>query len=597
MNRLVVRLLVAFLLVIGVTVISGIGTLIFVALLIARGIPQASLTQIGQVLNQSLDTIKINPSAEENYIFLALIFGSVIVAVVLAVLLARRIAAPLEGVSRAATRVALGEWDARAPLSARDERGSSETTRLVRDFNSMASTLEALEAERKVSVAAIAHELRTPLTVLRGRLEAVRDGVLEGNAEEYGLLIGQVELLSRLITDLRTLSLAEAGQLSLERQDADVAALLRSVGAAFTPRADSKGLRLEVIAPQSIWLGVDAERVHQVIANLLENALRHTDHGFVRLTMESDVSAVRLCVRDTGAGIPGDALGHVFERFYRAEGSRARVSGGSGLGLAVSQAIISMHGGLIEVRNHPDGGAEFTVTLPRGAALEQPPKPMHSRRVVQSNIELENNTGNTSSALTRAIYHGLSLPLSIMYLMLSLIGFSLGVTLSILWIGLPLLIATFWFFAYVAQLERWLNDSLLGVPIAYIPRQMRGGVIARLSAYLRDPMTWWSGFYILLKIPFALLSSLSLLALFGSSLVLIAAPLILAFGESVITLGQWRLTTPSEAFVATAIGFALLWVSSLLSNGLANIWARFAHWTLRHRGSAAAKSAMLKSAR
>jgi two-component system, OmpR family, sensor histidine kinase BaeS len=546
-NRLVVRLLVAFLLIIGVTVVSTVGTLIFVLLLVARGIPQAAGQQIERLMEQSFESINFSLSAEENYILLALIFGSVIVAVVLAVLLARRIAAPLQGVSQAATRVALGEWDARALVY---ERGDSETARLVRDFNSMASTLEALETERKVSVAAIAHELRTPLTVLRGRLEAVRDGVLEANPAEYGLLIGQVELLSRLIADLRTLSLAEAGQLSLERRDADVAALLRSVGAAFTPRADLRGVRLEVTAPEALWLYVDAERVHQVIANLLENALRHTDHGFVRLSLEPGAKSVHLRVRDSGAGIPSEALGHVFERFYRAEGSRSRASGGSGLGLAVSQAIVTMHGGQIAARNHPDGGAELTVTLPRDPALE-PPKSIRSRYVPQPSSKVLGDA-NTSSALTRAIYHGLSLPLSIMYLMLSLIGFALGVGLSIIWIGLPILLATFCFFGYVAQLERWLSDSLLGVPIPYTPRQIRGSLIARLGAALRDPMTWWSGLYITAKIPFALLSSLSLLALFSVSLALIAAPLIQMFGGSVLTLDDWELTTPLEATVASA---------------------------------------------
>ena len=593
MNSLVVRLLVAFLLVIGVTVVSVIGTLIFVVLLVARGIPQATQAQLEQLLDRSFEVININPTAEENYILLALIFGSVIVAVVLAVLLARRIAAPLQGVSEAATRVALGEWDARATLF---EQGDSETARLVRDFNSMAATLEALETERKVSVAAIAHELRTPLTVLRGRLEAVRDGVLEANPEEYALLIGQVELLSRLITDLRTLSLAEAGQLSLERTDANVAALLRSVAATFAPRAELKGLRLEVNAPEAVWLRVDAERLHQVIANLLENALRHTDHGFVQLSLESSVNAISLRVRDTGAGIPTEALNHVFERFYRAEGSRSRASGGSGLGLAVSQAIVTMHGGQIAVRNHSDGGAEFTVALPKNAALE-PPKPIRSRYVPQPSTKARGDTASASSALTRAIYHGLSFPLSIMYLILSLVGFALGVGLSVLWIGLPLLVATFWFFGYVAQLERWLNEALLGTPIAYTPRPMRGGVIARLSLYVRDPMTWWAGLYITVKIPFALLSSLSLLALFSVSLALIAAPLIQILGGSIITLGNWKLTTPGEAVVASVIGLALLWITALLSNGLARIWARFAHWTLRHRGSTPVNPAMLESAR
>ena len=184
-----------------------------------------------------------------------------------------------------------------------------------------------------------------------------------------------------------------------------------------------------------------------------------------------------------------------------------------------------------------------------------------------------------------------------MYLILSLLGFSLGVGLSIIWIGLPILIATFWFFAYVAQLERWLNDALLGVPISYTPRQMRGRVIARLGAYVRDPMTWWAGLYITVKIPFALLSSLLLLALFSVSLVLIAAPLILIFSRDAITVFEWQIDTPSKAFICSALGIGLLWLTGLQSNELAKLWARFARWTLKDRSSKPVKPTRLESVR
>ena len=596
MNRIVVRLLTAFLAVIAVTALSQLGVIMFIALVVARGIPEASLQKVFAVVAAALKTVNVGFTTEENYILVALLFGSVIVAVLLAVLLARRIAGPLEAVSQAANRVAQGEWSARAPLHPREARGGSEMARLVRHFNGMAENLEGLESERRATVAAIAHELRTPLTVLRGRLEAVRDGVLEATPDEFTVLISQVELLSRLVTDLRTLSLAEARQLSLERQEIDLATLVRGVVAGFATRAAEKGVRLEVNANLQMRLSLDSERIHQVIGNLIENALRHTSEGFVRVSLEGTSELAVLRVRDSGSGIPTEALPHIFERFYRAESSRARILGGSGLGLAVVKAIVSLHSGEVSARNHPDGGAEFTVTLPIRAgvlAISQPTKKQRPEkqgslpRKQQVSLQpLEPIAGDGMIApggFTAAIYHALSFPLGLLYFVVMIVCLSVSIATSIVGVGLVLLLLSFMFIGYAANLERWLNDALLGVPIASPQRTLKGGFFARLTATLRDPMMWRAVIYLIVKFPFSLLSSVGLLILGALSLALIAAPIlqILSPRNHVVLMPMsWNVDTPAEAFFAALLGLFLAVFTTLLSSGLAWIWARFARLML-----------------
>ncbi len=593
MNRIVVRLLTAFLTVIAFTALSQLAAVVFIGIVIARGIPQASLQKVGKALQQAFETIHVSPSTEDSYILLALLFGSVIVAALLAVFLARRIALPLEAVSRAASRVAQGDWQARAPLHPREARGGSETARLVRNFNSMASSLEGLEAERKATVAAIAHELRTPLTVLRGRLEAVRDGVLETTPEEFSVLISQVELLSRLVTDLRTLSLMEAGQLSLERQELDFALLVRSVALGFQTKASEKHLRLEVRADELVPLSVDAERLHQVIANLLENAVRYTSEGFVRVSLEAELSRVTLRVRDSGGGIPAEALPHIFERFYRAESSRARVSGGSGLGLAIVQAIVTLHGGNIEARNHPEGGAEFTVTLPRhGSSLVATKQVTLQRRRLQPVTPVKDGFIAPGS-FTAALYHAISFPLGLLYFILIVVGGSVGLATSILGVGLVILLLTFIFITYAANLERWLNDSLLGVPVAFTAKPMRGNLFKRLTISLRDPMTWRSLVYLTVKFPFSLVSSVTLLILGVLSAGLVLSPLIRVFSSQVeITLTplNWSVKTLNDSLLASVAGVILTVLTFLLSNLSATLWARFARWMLGDSAGSATRA-------
>lgn len=281
-----------------------------------------------------------------------------------AALIAWRLARPLSAVSKAARLFAEGDLSARARLLPRQQRNErrwgGEAIRLVEDFNAMAASLERLEAERQVTTAAIAHELRTPLAVLQARLAALRDGVFALDAREVQLLAQQTDLLPRLVEDLRTLSLADAGKLTLNLYTCDLSALVKDVVESFEPRAAAKGVRLEVCAEEVTLVG-DAARLRQVVANLLDNALRFTpESGSVEVTLRTDQAGVTLRVRDTGPGLGESDRVRVFERFYRADAERS----GSGLGLAIVRSLVELHGGRVEAANAPEDGALFQVLLP-----------------------------------------------------------------------------------------------------------------------------------------------------------------------------------------------------------------------------------------
>lgn len=292
-----------------------------------------------------------------------------IIGAVLAMLLASRIAKPIEAVSKAATRMANGDTTARVPIRVRDARAGDETTRLAQEFNRMAEVLQSQESERKAMIADIAHELRTPLTVLQSRLEAMLDGVMPVTDEELTRLHRQTALLARLVSDLRTLSLADAGRLELERRAINLVAVARSVVSAFQTRAQDKGVTLVFTSefdPPSI--NGDPDRLSQVLTNLLDNALKFTPPGgTIRVGVRKAERTADLFVLDSGPGIPEPALPHVFDRFYRAQGTGADSVGGrsgSGLGLAIARTLVELHGGKVNAVNDSAGGARFDVLLP-----------------------------------------------------------------------------------------------------------------------------------------------------------------------------------------------------------------------------------------
>jgi signal transduction histidine kinase len=237
---------------------------------------------------------------------------------------------------------------------------------LGQSFNQMADALQEAEQLRRDMTTDIAHELRNPLAVLQGNLEAIMDGVLPPTSENLQPLLDQTRLLSRLVNDLRTLSLADAGQLSLTRLPTAAGDPVRAVLARFVAQAEAKPLRLEAaIADGLPSLTMDSMRIEQVLGNLVSNALRYTPvNGMITLTATLDGNGVLYSVEDTGIGVPADALAHLFERFYRVERSRTRTEGGSGLGLAIARQLVEAHGGRIWAENRPGGGAAFRFTIP-----------------------------------------------------------------------------------------------------------------------------------------------------------------------------------------------------------------------------------------
>ncbi|MDR7415485.1 MAG: ATP-binding protein [Armatimonadota bacterium] len=282
------------------------------------------------------------------------------VAILAGVWLAHRITRPLMELRYAAGRIAAGD------LGQHVRPGPGEIGDLAQAFNAMAARLAANERLRREFLAAVAHELRTPLSVVQANLESFLDGVAEPTPERIAALHTQCALLNRLIGDLRDLSLAEAGQLPLHRVPTDLGALCASCVEGLQPWAEERGVRVELEAPAGLVAEVDPDRIRQVVQNLLHNAIRFTrEGGTVRVRVSRTAAhRVRITLEDEGPGIPPDELPYIFEPFYRAERSRSRETGGSGLGLAVVRRLVEAHGGEVRAENRDPVGARFVVELP-----------------------------------------------------------------------------------------------------------------------------------------------------------------------------------------------------------------------------------------
>ena len=268
----------------------------------------------------------------------------------------RRLAAPIGNVIAAAGRVEAGDYRVRV-----DERGPREVRALGRAFNTMAARLEASEEQRRRLLADVTHELRTPLTIVQGDLEALLDGVHPADAAHVAPILDETRVLSRLIDDLRTLALAEAGALTLHREPMDVGAVASETLASFRAQADRDGVTLVADVDDGLPIvEADPVRAREVLANLLANALRYTPAGgTVRVGVEGGEERVTVSVRDTGSGIAPDALPHIFDRFYKSPDSR-----GAGLGLPIAKSLVVAHGGEISARSASGEGTEIRFTLP-----------------------------------------------------------------------------------------------------------------------------------------------------------------------------------------------------------------------------------------
>lgn len=293
-----------------------------------------------------------------------------LIALVLGAVLFIQIIKPLRQLKKAATAIASGDLDQRVSIHSRDELGE-----LGQTFNQMAESLSNAETQRRHLVADVAHELRTPLAAIQGTLEGMQDGILPLDEEQLAALYSETMLLNRLVGDLKLLSLAEAGQLKLESQETDAGVLLQQIVERARPQADQKNIRLEaklVPALPSMW--IDADRIAQVINNLIGNAMRYTPEDGAITVQASFIpasGALEVSVSDTGQGIDPVDLPHIFDRFYRADKSRARSSGGSGLGLAIVKQLVEAHGGWVTAEspifldtNQQGYGTKITLQLP-----------------------------------------------------------------------------------------------------------------------------------------------------------------------------------------------------------------------------------------
>ncbi len=288
--------------------------------------------------------------------------GAAGLALLLGIFLARTVTRPVRDLTAAARAMASGQLKQQVPVRSQDELGELTAT-----FNKMSADLERSNQVRKQMTADIAHDLRTPLTVITGYLEGLRDGILKSTPERYEVLFNEARHLQRLVDDLRTLSLADAGELTMDRQRVAPGELLERLAQAFQHQASQQEVSLALqVEPSLPEINVDVERMEQVLGNLVTNALRYTPKGGqIKFSAHLQDGDIVLAVADNGAGIAPDVLDHVFERFYRGDESRAQQGDETGLGLAIARSIVELHGGRITAASEGTGkGATLSMYLP-----------------------------------------------------------------------------------------------------------------------------------------------------------------------------------------------------------------------------------------
>lgn len=278
----------------------------------------------------------------------------------LSYLVSRRIMQPLKQMEEVTQKLAAGNLQERMP-----DTEIPELNQLGKSFNRMADSLEGVEQQRRELIGDMTHELRTPLTVVRGYLEELADGSIESSPEVYLRLVGETKRLERLVNDLQELSKAEAGHLPINLQPLPIFPLLKSLVARFSDQLWEEGPVLKLDCPQDLPLVLaDVDRTEQILVNLLGNALLYTEKGSIIVRAWVQQNYIWITVIDTGPGIAPEDISHVFERFWRADRSRSRHSGGTGIGLAIARSLVELQGGTIEVESELGKGSKFRFSLP-----------------------------------------------------------------------------------------------------------------------------------------------------------------------------------------------------------------------------------------
>ena len=287
--------------------------------------------------------------------------GTSLIALLLGIFLSRTFTRPIRELTEATHAVADGELGKQVAVRSRDEMGE-----LASSFNKMSTDLERSSNARKQMTADIAHELRTPLSLILGHADAVHDGVLPPTKENFEIIRDEAERLEHLVDDLRTLSLADAGELSIMLQEVSPHKLLNDIHAAYSHIASQKNVKIQLDVPSEIpMLKIDAGRMTQVLTNIFDNALRHTpEGGQIVLAAQTIDDNIQLSIEDSGPGIEGEDANRIFERFYRTDSARHRDAGGSGLGLAIAKSIVEMHRGQIWAESKPGQGLKIIIRFP-----------------------------------------------------------------------------------------------------------------------------------------------------------------------------------------------------------------------------------------
>jgi signal transduction histidine kinase len=305
-----------------------------------------------------------------------LLYGALIgaaIALLMGILLSRSLTRPIRELTRATHAVSEGDLSQQVPVRSQDELGE-----LAQSFNQMSAELSRSVNARKQMTADIAHELRTPLSLILGHAEAVHDGVLPPTRENFEIIRDEATRLEHLVNDLRILSLADAGELTLVAEIVEPGRLLQEVASLYRYRTQQKDITMQLdIAPHLPAIDVDFGRMTQVLTNILDNALRYTAEGGSiilsareandkRSTPQSgSADQVELAIQDSGSGLNAQALARIFDRFYRVDAARQREDGGSGLGLAIAKSIVQAHAGQISADSEEGKGLKIIITLPK----------------------------------------------------------------------------------------------------------------------------------------------------------------------------------------------------------------------------------------
>jgi signal transduction histidine kinase len=359
-RRLRIRLLLANLLIAGV----ALGTVLIGVSLVGPGYFEEAMGHPpGDPMGSMMDAATL--AAFQDAIrtsLLAATIAALAAALVVSLALSSRVAGPIGRLSAAARRIAAGHYAERVPSDGDDEVGE-----LAAAFNQMSGSLEATERRRLELVGDVAHELRTPLTTLDGYLEGLQDGVIQPDQATWELLRSETSRLTRLVGDLGELWRAEARQLPLRVESVAVAALLAALCERYEPEAVARHMKV-VLEPSSGAVLADPDRLTQIVANYLSNALRYAPAGsIVRVAAAPAGREVVIRVVDEGPGLSVEQLDHVFERFYRPDPSRSRALGGSGIGLAIAKALAEAMGGRVwAISAGPGHGSTFHLALPAG---------------------------------------------------------------------------------------------------------------------------------------------------------------------------------------------------------------------------------------